>query len=56
MVTRGRVLCSNVIGIGGLVVFFQVAGNTFLRQTGIGSIGMAEIAIIKGMSRSEWQE
>ena len=56
LVTRGRVLCGRVIGIGGLVVIVQVAGNTFTGQTGIGTIGMATIAFINGMSRSEWKE
>jgi hypothetical protein len=56
LVTRGRVLRSNVIGIGGMVVFVQVTGNTFSGQAGIDSIGMAEIAIVKGMSIGEWKE
>ena len=29
LVTRGGVLCGNVIGIGSLVVIGHVAGNTF---------------------------
>ena len=56
LITRGRVACGNVVGIGGLVVFFKVTGNTFTGQTGICAIGMATIAFVNGMSRSERKE
>ena len=51
--TRGRVPCGNVIGIGGLVVFGQVAGNTFRGGIGIIPVDMAQVAIGKGMSLGE---
>ncbi len=56
LVTRCRVLCCSVIGIGGLVVIVLVAGNTLTGQTGIGTIGMATIAFINGMSCSQRKE
>jgi hypothetical protein len=56
LVTRSRVLCCRVIGIGGLVVIILVAGNTFTGQSGIGTIGVTTIAFIDGMSRSKRKE
>ena len=53
MGTRGRVACGNVIGIGGLIVFGQVAGNTFCGRIGVIAIDMTEIAIGKGMTAGE---
>ena len=53
MGTRGRVACGNVIGIGGLIVFGQVAGNTFRGCIGKIPVDMAQVAIGKGMSAGE---
>ena len=53
LVTRGRILCGRVIGIGGLVVIGLVAGNTFRGSIGIIPVDMTEIAIRKRMSAGE---
>lgn len=42
-----------MIGIGGLVIFLQMAGNTFRGGIGVIAVDMTEIAICKGMSFGE---